>query len=327
MARDTRNPSKPKLTYTESHSDDVTWLSYHGTVSHALLSASSDGLVSILDTQQTDEDDAVLGVTNTGASVARAGWGFGRGPYAYAKPDPPHLRNKDGSPFAGARAGAHQSADADADADATTKLGCFWSASDMQTLGVWEADDFDELVPPVDVRAAKPTSVRNRWKSDYIIDAWSTAGTGLMLHCGDQRGNVAVIGVPHGGAGGGSPLQWQMHGLLAAAPSGASGHTRNSTFDSQLHHGHTDIVRAICSSDNETFYTGGEDGLVCAWKTSEEQHRIAPDSFDFEGFQQGAGGLEDDDDNNEAFGRPRHAGSAGGKVRSEERQKPSFRPY
>lgn len=44
-----------------------------------LLSGSTDGLVSISDANQEDEEEAVENVGNWGCSVARAGWIRGSG--------------------------------------------------------------------------------------------------------------------------------------------------------------------------------------------------------------------------------------------------------
>lgn len=113
-----RAPAAPVHTYSESHSDDVTSLSFHPSSSHSeiLLSGSTDGLLCTYDTRIADEDDAVLSVGNTGASLARAGWGAAR---------------------AGAGAGA---ATPGPDAAERRGLGGAWAVSDMQTLSVWDAD-------------------------------------------------------------------------------------------------------------------------------------------------------------------------------------------
>ncbi|CAG8507602.1 6280_t:CDS:2 [Acaulospora colombiana] len=73
---DPRNPSKPLYMHTSTHSEDITSLSFKPTLtdSNLILSGSSDGLVCISDSHQSDEDEACLHVANSGASIARTGW-------------------------------------------------------------------------------------------------------------------------------------------------------------------------------------------------------------------------------------------------------------
>jgi WD40 repeat protein len=53
---------KPLHTYTDLHSDEVTSLAFHRSSPNLLLSGSTDGLFSIVDCSQSDEEEAVLGV-------------------------------------------------------------------------------------------------------------------------------------------------------------------------------------------------------------------------------------------------------------------------
>ncbi|KAF9468780.1 WD40-repeat-containing domain protein [Collybia nuda] len=78
---DPRRPAAPIRTHSSTHSDDVTVLSflklYAATPSatrNALLSASSDGLISISNADEDDEDEAVINVGNWGCSISQAGW-------------------------------------------------------------------------------------------------------------------------------------------------------------------------------------------------------------------------------------------------------------
>lgn len=127
---DLRHSAVPILSYTESHSDDVTTLAFHPRSGweHLLLSGSSDGLAAVYDlTIGADEDDAVLAVGNTGASIARAGWGgapAGVG-QLFVKPGEEEdqldgLEEHQKKPRRG--------------------LGGAWTVSDMQTVGIWDAD-------------------------------------------------------------------------------------------------------------------------------------------------------------------------------------------
>jgi WD repeat-containing protein 89 len=91
--------------HTSTHSEDITCLSFRPTLTDAnlILSGSSDGLVCISDSHQSDEDEACLHVANTEASIARVGWMSLTG-----LNDPQAAK--------------------------------VWSASDMETMAVWSSD-------------------------------------------------------------------------------------------------------------------------------------------------------------------------------------------
>lgn len=61
-------------TYSESHSDDITSLSFHPSLPHILLSSSVDGLINLYDVRIEDEDDALVSTAQVGASLSDAGW-------------------------------------------------------------------------------------------------------------------------------------------------------------------------------------------------------------------------------------------------------------
>ncbi|KAH7135358.1 WD40-repeat-containing domain protein [Dendryphion nanum] len=72
---DTRNLSAPTLTLPESHTDTITSLSLSQPTDSRpsyLLSSSTDGLCSLFDTKQSNEDDALFQVINHGSAVAQA---------------------------------------------------------------------------------------------------------------------------------------------------------------------------------------------------------------------------------------------------------------
>jgi WD40 repeat protein len=71
---DARKPTVPIFSHTSTHSDDITSLHFHPTIPDRLLSASSDGLLSITNAAEQDEDEAVEHVGNWGCSVAQTGW-------------------------------------------------------------------------------------------------------------------------------------------------------------------------------------------------------------------------------------------------------------
>ena len=71
---DAREPTVPIFSHTSTHSDDITSLHFHPAIPDRLLSASSDGLLSITDTAEQDEDEAIQHVANWGCSIAQTGW-------------------------------------------------------------------------------------------------------------------------------------------------------------------------------------------------------------------------------------------------------------
>ncbi|EAU82442.1 hypothetical protein CC1G_08193 [Coprinopsis cinerea okayama7 len=104
---DPRNPNTPLRTHTATHSDDITVLSFappgvspklptasspssspHPTPSGSLsnplflLSASSDGLLSLSNANEDDEEEAMLLTGNWGCSIAQAGWVGTKGVWA-----------------------------------------------------------------------------------------------------------------------------------------------------------------------------------------------------------------------------------------------------
>lgn len=126
---DLRQTSAPVLTYDQSHSDDVTFLEFsskNSTVADTeyLLSGSTDGLMTVYDLSKgSDEDEAVVSAANTGSSLARGGWG-GAAPEITAQagaPKPP-------------------SGDPDEQPGIYKGLGSAWAVSDMQTIGIWDAE-------------------------------------------------------------------------------------------------------------------------------------------------------------------------------------------
>lgn len=60
--------------YKESHTDTITQLAFDPRSTKTLLSASTDGLVSLFNTSISDEDDALMQVINHSAAVHCAGF-------------------------------------------------------------------------------------------------------------------------------------------------------------------------------------------------------------------------------------------------------------
>lgn len=71
---DTRNPAAPIRSYGESHTDTITQLAFHPEQPNILLSGSTDGLVSIFDANQAEEEDAIQQVFNPRSAVHCAGF-------------------------------------------------------------------------------------------------------------------------------------------------------------------------------------------------------------------------------------------------------------
>jgi hypothetical protein len=74
---DIRNSKQPVAAHASTHSDDITVLELMPSVpgpgpERLLLSGSTDGLVSLSDIKETDEDEAVYGAENWGVSIANA---------------------------------------------------------------------------------------------------------------------------------------------------------------------------------------------------------------------------------------------------------------
>ncbi|KZS97930.1 WD40 repeat-like protein [Sistotremastrum niveocremeum HHB9708] len=70
---DVRSPDQPIRKHSSTHSDDVTSVTFVPAAEPLLLSTSSDGLISLSNPREDDEDEAVITASNWGASIARAG--------------------------------------------------------------------------------------------------------------------------------------------------------------------------------------------------------------------------------------------------------------
>ncbi|KAF5389550.1 hypothetical protein D9757_004160 [Collybiopsis confluens] len=71
---DPRKPAAPLRAHSSTHSDDITVVQFSPNRPSTLLTASSDGLLSLSDANEQDEDEAVVHVGNFGCSVSQAGW-------------------------------------------------------------------------------------------------------------------------------------------------------------------------------------------------------------------------------------------------------------
>ncbi|WFD02458.1 hypothetical protein MOBT1_001141 [Malassezia obtusa] len=242
---DLRNSSAPVYTYSEVHSDDIMSLTFHqDTEQHpgVLLSGGMDGLVSTIDTRLAAEEDAVISVGNTDSSLARVGFAT-HAAYAYTPRTQATDVDMDEKDIALCRDPRR------------TGLGPIYAISNMQTLGVWDADKLDSIVSDVSVRA--PTSYRPAWATDYVVDAGRhlpmlppASGVRVPLMVGDQEGGAAILGYDVDLAG--TVMDWSMYVRLPSAQTSE--------------HAHSDIVRSVAwDAGTQRLFTGGEDGCVLAW--------------------------------------------------------------
>ena len=266
---DVRSAAAPNSKYNEVHSDDITVLQYHpDAVNHSgiLLSGSTDGLVSAIDTTIAEEDDAVVSVGNTGNSVARAGW-------IYSSTSSSSSSSTTTTTRATAAAAMDTSMDGN-EADDLSQveiearrraLGTVWAVGDMQTVSLFDADKFDPILPTTDVRSS--SSLRPPWSTDYVIDAFynlpsfpnAPTEQTLTLFVGKSEGAFATISIPTFGT---APA-W---GLRAVFPEQGDGTL----------YGHADIIRSVeWDASTNTLYTGGEDGNLCFWNFDPSTNQVA----------------------------------------------------
>lgn len=155
-------------THSSTHSDDITVLNFHPVSHDVLLSASSDGLLSLTNAHEADEDEAVQEVANWGCSIAKAGW------------------------YANEPKGEYN----------------VWASSDMETFGTWKSNvcafnclvtflleitcgiKLDVLVDYGDIRQP---NLHNQWSTNYLIDVSDFSGatpcdtSGLGVSLGSNR--------------------------------------------------------------------------------------------------------------------------------------------
>ncbi|KAJ3507565.1 hypothetical protein NMY22_g16896 [Coprinellus aureogranulatus] len=259
---DPRNPSRALREHTSTHSDDITVLEYapsgyalpeaegdeegggrKGT-GELLLSGSTDGLLSISDPNEEDEDEAVLATANWGCSVAQAGFIHPSSPSSFpsSTSSSSHQKNK-------------------TTGKGTTGWG-IWASSDMETFSTWSADlspvlDFDVRDPGVHGQGGV------EWVSDYVVGVHSGGGGG-------------------GNGGGGINLTYPLRSLTEAiCPSYPTPHPLRPLSSSKqrsskpspwyLHtsytHSHVGVVRALYVDDRRGLVvTGGEDARLNVWR-------------------------------------------------------------
>ncbi|KAK3805898.1 MAG: WD40-repeat-containing domain protein [Benniella sp.] len=77
------NTSTVLKTYSESHSDDITNVKFHPTNPARVMTGAVDGLICQFDLTDMDEDEGLLVVSNTGASINRIGYFGPNAEYIY----------------------------------------------------------------------------------------------------------------------------------------------------------------------------------------------------------------------------------------------------
>ncbi|KAK6520206.1 hypothetical protein TWF506_000488 [Arthrobotrys conoides] len=197
---------REKMSYVESHNDDVTQLSFHPSITSLLLSGSTDGLINIYDMTIPEEDDALHQVINHGSSIHHAGF----------------LN------------------------DST-----IYGLSHDENLSVYKLAD-----PNEDVEEPRPVvfgDVRPKLGCDYAVEMLlrgrESAGTGILAVGSHSEGWIDLhsLNVDRTGT-------WTLGGEDVVRLVGG-------------HRG--EVVRCMYLDDvNATVYTGGEDGLVKAWRPS-----------------------------------------------------------
>jgi len=165
-------------------------------------------------------------------------------------------------------------------------LGGVWGVTDMQTLSVFDADNFDNTtLSSFPIRSR--TSLMPAFEPDYVIDLWpstripppstdasasaSPAQHGLSLWEGDANGNFALLNVRSALVVGEAPSEsarirpepWELAAFFPA---------------SRL--GHQDIVRCVeFDQQSRTLITGGEDGKICFWNLGRLDGASVQDAF------------------------------------------------
>lgn len=157
--RDPRRPAAPLRTHGSTHSDDVTAMSFLKSPSaaprNALLSASSDGLISISNADEDDEDEAVIHVGNWGCSISQAGW--------FESPSGPKV-------WAGSDMETFSTW-----SDEVNK--CSLSGSIYCLTSLMQLDQHQSI----DIRSPSVHNQRRTWVTDYLITCSSNRNTAPYL--------------------------------------------------------------------------------------------------------------------------------------------------
>jgi len=153
---DTRSPLQPIRKHSETHSDDITNLAFlYHQEAEQLLSSSTDGLLSLSNPLEDDEDESVISVANWGTSISKMGFlqGEGRNQYIWSGSDMETFST--------------------------------WS------LELDPVRHFGDVRNP---RASLPGAARD-WKIDYVVDVLSTPGLpgDSLLLGGTNQGTFGLI--------------------------------------------------------------------------------------------------------------------------------------
>ncbi|XP_066290396.1 WD repeat-containing protein 89-like isoform X2 [Branchiostoma lanceolatum] len=213
-------------TYPDSHSDDITQVNFHPSIPHKLASGSTDGLISIFDVRQSDEDDAVENVLNTESSVSRIGWYGPNSDKLYCVTHVETLQLWD--------------------ADEADQIGNFEDIKD------YSGKELDHHAPVATIKHMKDKEVATETDDgtkkssalgpDYLVDCyWDAQQQKLLLAGGLHSGRLNVYKVK------------RKKKTLKPLYSLGDGHL--STIRC-LH----------WQDKTQSLVTGGEDGLLCLWK-------------------------------------------------------------
>ncbi|PPQ73505.1 hypothetical protein CVT24_007651 [Panaeolus cyanescens] len=179
---DPRQPAAPLRTHSSTHSDDITTVSFSPSSygQQVLLSGSSDGLVSISNPSEDDEDEAPLNVGNFGCSVSQAGWIHGAQPGQAA----------------------------------------IWAASDMETFNVYPDHCLPQAERLLNLDIRSPVLHQRRtWVTDYLITAHCSPSSEpkLSVFTGSNEGDIALISNANPST---AEAPWYLHRLWTQGHTG-----------------------------------------------------------------------------------------------------------
>ncbi|XP_078688689.1 WD repeat-containing protein 89-like isoform X1 [Branchiostoma floridae x Branchiostoma belcheri] len=214
-------------TYPDSHSDDITQVKFHPYMPHKMATGSTDGLISIFDVRQSDEDDAVENVLNTESSVSRIGWYGPNTDKLYCVTHVETLQLWD--------------------TDEADQIGNFEDIKD------YSGKELDHHAPVATIKHMKDKEVTTETDDvtrksntlgavDYLVDClWDAQQQKLLLAGGLHSGRLNVYKVKR--------KKKTLKPLYS------------------LGDGHLSTIRCLHWQDKtQSLVTGGEDGLLCLWK-------------------------------------------------------------
>lgn len=156
-------------TYTDSHRHDLTQVKFHPTKANVLASGSTDGLINVFNTNETDDYDALEYCLNTESSVQIINWHPQQNPAMQVNND-----EDDDDDDAGGGGGAKNSMD---------WLSCITDTNDFQLFDVNES----ELLFKAKRSEISAYIKRNAEKNCYLVNCHShTSNEEIFLLAGSQ---------------------------------------------------------------------------------------------------------------------------------------------